>query len=45
VEGAYRLRDYASLALGYTFADAPLFLTPEARGGLYLRLDIFGGSR
>jgi hypothetical protein len=45
VEGAYRLRDYASLALGYTFADALLFLTPEARGGLYLRLDIFGGSR
>jgi hypothetical protein len=45
VEGAYRFRDYASLALGYTFADAPLFLTPEARGGLYLRLDIFGGSR
>jgi hypothetical protein len=45
VEVAYRLRDYASLALGYTFAGAPLFLTPEARGGLYLRLDIFGGSR
>ncbi len=45
VEGAYRLRDYASLALGYTFAEALLFLTPEARGGLYLRLDIFGGSR
>jgi hypothetical protein len=45
VEGAYRLRDFASLALGYTFANAPLFLTPEAQGGLYLRLDIFGGSR
>ena len=45
VEGAFRLRDFASLALGYTFADAHLFLTPEAQGGLYLRLDIFGGGR
>jgi len=43
VEGSYRLADPVWLNLGYTFGGFE-GITLEARPGLYLRVDLFGGS-
>ena len=43
LEGSFRVADPVWINLGYTFGGFQ-GLTPEARPGLYLRLDLFGGS-
>ncbi|WP_456413285.1 hypothetical protein [Oceanithermus profundus] len=43
LEGSFRVADPVWVNLGYTFGGFQ-GLTPEARPGVYLRLDLFGGS-
>jgi len=43
LEGSFRVLDPLWLNLGYTFGGFR-GLTPEARPGVYLRLDFFGDS-
>jgi hypothetical protein len=43
LEGSFRVADPVWVNLGYTFGGFQ-GLTPEARPGIYLRLDLFGGS-
>ncbi|WP_287416497.1 hypothetical protein [Oceanithermus sp.] len=43
LEGSFRVADPVWVNLGYTFGGFQ-GLTPEARPGIYLRLDFFGGS-
>lgn len=44
LEGSYRIDDSTAVAAGYSFGDSA-GLTPESRGGWYVRLDVFGGNR
>src|SRR5690606_13025959 len=44
LEGSYQLDDTTTVAAGYSFG-ANAGITPESRGGFYLRFDLFGGNR